>query len=60
VATGAAANHWFDALFNACAAGHGCGVRLVQEQLSEPPPKPELSHDSHISGREWMAFKRRW
>ena len=20
-------NHWFDALYNACAAGHGCGVR---------------------------------
>src|SRR4030095_6573909 len=30
-------NHWFDALYNACVAGHGCGVRLVQE---ERPPAP--------------------
>jgi len=30
-------NHWFDALYNACAAGHPCGVRLVDEQ---PPPEP--------------------
>lgn len=22
-------NHWFDCLYNACAAGHACGVRLV-------------------------------
>jgi hypothetical protein len=25
-------NHWFDALYNACAAGHYCGVRLVAEK----------------------------
>ena len=25
-------NHWFDALYNACAAGHYCGVRLVSEK----------------------------
>jgi phage terminase large subunit GpA-like protein len=25
-------NHWFDALYNACAAGHYGGVRLVEEQ----------------------------
>ena len=24
-------NHWFDALYNACAAGHYCGVRLVED-----------------------------
>ena len=23
-------NHWFDALYNTYAAGHGCNVRLVQ------------------------------
>jgi hypothetical protein len=33
-------NHWFDALYNACAAGSGCGVRLVQEEVAEPPPRP--------------------
>jgi len=31
-------NHWFDALYNACAAAHSCGVKLVEENL--PPPKP--------------------
>ncbi|HJX11106.1 MAG TPA: terminase gpA endonuclease subunit [Candidatus Binatia bacterium] len=24
-------NHWFDALYNACAAGHFCGARLIEE-----------------------------
>ncbi len=31
-------NHWFDALYTACAAGHYCGVRLVDE----PPRKPRV------------------
>ena len=34
-------NHWFDALYNACAAGHFCGVRLVEEPPK--PPKPRLT-----------------
>jgi hypothetical protein len=33
-------SHWFDALYNACAAGHYCGVRLVEEIKPEPKPKP--------------------
>jgi hypothetical protein len=34
-------NHWFDALYNACAAGHLVGVRLVDEQLkSALEPRP--------------------
>jgi len=33
-------NHWFDALYNACAAGHLCGVRLVDELPKEPKPRP--------------------
>ena len=44
-------NHWFDALYNACAAGHGCGVRLVQEESREPP-KIEPSRNSVISARD--------
>ena len=36
-------NHWFDALYNACVAGHGVGVRLVEEhepeQLGSSPVK---------------------
>jgi hypothetical protein len=33
-------NHWFDALYNASAAGHACGVRLVEELVAEPPREP--------------------
>lgn len=32
-------NHWFDALYNACAAGHYCGVRLVREAVRPKEPK---------------------
>jgi hypothetical protein len=31
-------NHWFDALYNACVAGHLGGVRLIQEVRISPPP----------------------
>ena len=31
-------NHWFDALYNACVAGNGCGVKLVQEERPPAPP----------------------
>jgi hypothetical protein len=33
-------NHWFDALYNACAAGSYCGVRLVDKK---PTPRPRLT-----------------
>jgi hypothetical protein len=53
-------NHWFDALYNACVAGHGCGVRLVQEQLQEPAP-PSLPRDNEISVETWANGNRnRW
>ncbi|QDT55930.1 Phage terminase large subunit (GpA) [Caulifigura coniformis] len=31
-------NHWFDALYNACVAGHAAGVRLIREQKVYVPP----------------------
>ena len=34
-------NHWLDALYNACAAGHLAGVRLVEEAPKPAPPRPE-------------------
>ena len=34
-------NHWLDALYNACAAGNLCDVRLVDE--CRPKPEPRLS-----------------
>ena len=30
-------NHWFDAIYNACAAGYFCGVRLVDEAKAKRP-----------------------
>lgn len=33
-------NHWFDALYNACCAAHGCGVRLVEEEREPVDPQP--------------------
>lgn len=36
-------NHWLDALYIACAAGHLCGARLEDEEaepLLETPPEP--------------------
>jgi len=34
-------NHWLDAVYLACTAGHGCGVRLLGEEPSrEPAPRP--------------------
>jgi hypothetical protein len=52
-------NHWFDALYNACAAGHSCGVRLVQEDVPKPPP-PRTDPGNSISVEEWLRPKRRW
>ena len=49
-------NHWFDALYNSCAAGHACNVRLVEEQPrpAPPPPKIESSGYQREDGRPWI------
>jgi hypothetical protein len=56
-------NHWFDALYNACAAGHYCGVRLVGEKRE---PRPRMTLDelrrnamSRPSAREMAEQSRR-
>jgi hypothetical protein len=51
-------NHWLDALYNACAAGHGCGVRLVDEQ---PPALPagRAPRADEITARDWLKY-RKW
>ena len=49
-------NHWFDALYNACVAGHGCGVRLVEEQgIQQPPQTREADADRRISVQDWLT-----
>jgi hypothetical protein len=52
-------NHWFDALYNACAAGHACGVRLVQEQTPEAPGQPPVDWSNRVS-QEWMEQFKDW
>jgi phage terminase large subunit GpA-like protein len=53
-------NHWFDALYNACAAGHACGVKLVDEKVPEPPPSPAMDANRIVS-KEWFNRGRsRW
>ena len=60
-------NHWFDALYNACAAGHFCGVRLMSEP-APPPPKPRetgsiFSAVTRPDGRPWIdteEWQERW
>lgn len=44
-------NHWLDALYNACAAGHYAGVRLIEAQIPKrltmtmvDPPKERKPH----------------
>jgi hypothetical protein len=51
-------NHWFDALYNACAAGHGCEVRLVEEQQAKPAPPPaKPDYDPEFTKR-WIDRAR--
>jgi hypothetical protein len=46
-------NHWFDALYNASAAGHYCGVRLVAEKPKVIPPdqRPTAAQLAGLGGR---------
>lgn len=51
-------NHWFDALYNACAAGYLCGVRLVGETCDAPNRKQTGQGMGHglarPDGRPWI------
>lgn len=55
-------NHWFDALYNACAAGQALGVRLVQEKVAEPKSRrarvPGQDGQS-VSVSQWFENWRR-
>lgn len=44
-------NHWFDALYNACAAGHYCGVRLVDEARQQPKRRLTLAEMQTLANR---------
>jgi hypothetical protein len=52
-------NHWFDALYNACAAGNLCGVRLLGAEVEAAPAPRKQSELSHHEGRpEWVDMQR--
>ena len=61
-------NHWFDALYNACAAGHGSGVRLVEEKPEPAQPRTRIrspyseeNDTPWIDPQEWINRGRdRW
>jgi hypothetical protein len=48
-------NHWLDALYNACCAGHLCGVRLVVDVKPAPPPRQAcVSPEDAEFTRDWV------
>ena len=51
-------NHWFDALYNACAAGHASGVRLLEEERVKPEPRRKLSEIA--AERQGFVDRERW
>jgi hypothetical protein len=57
----AAAEPRFDALYNASAAAHFCGVRLVEEP--EEPPEPSHRRVQVVrreDGRPWIDAEGWW
>jgi len=60
-------NHWLDALYNACAAGHLCGVRLLGgEPVAPQPVRPrgdleaERHRESFVDMQRWNEMTTRW
>ena len=54
-------NHWFDALYNACAAGYLCGARLVTESIRPPKRRPTASEYQaacRADGSPWIDTQR--
>jgi hypothetical protein len=49
-------NHWFDSLYNACCAGHGVGVRLVEKM--KPPPQPRPARRDDLMSGDWLDRMR--
>ncbi len=57
-------NHWLDALYLACVAGHGCGVRLIEEEEPKQAPRPRSTikfggQDESIDLDRFLR-QRRW
>ena len=50
-------NHWFDALYNACAAGHYVGVRLVEDNRRTKRLPPQLRPTAQQLARGLPAWQ---
>ena len=53
-------NHWFDALYNSCVAGYGCGVRLVDEVVPTVPQRVQPERPAGIWPFTDEAMRDRW
>lgn len=56
-------NHWFDALYNACVAGHHAGVRLIEGPKAPPRKYGKLSDmawQKHEERQTWFGEQRKW
>ena len=51
-------NHWFDALYNACAAGHGAGVRLVEEPAPPPASAQTYGPNIWVDYAKWKEYQK--
>ena len=63
-------NHWLDALYNACAAGHLAGVRLIDSPATAPRPQRKYGKLSELQeakrleaardDQRWDEMTHRW
>ncbi len=60
-------NHWLDALYNACAAGHLVGVRLLEQKSRQPPTSwlklsslQSQQRGSSFDSEKWRGMNERW
>jgi hypothetical protein len=53
-------NHWLDALYNACAAGHLCGVRLLGGKSTTTQPARRYGVLSDREGGPEFVDMQRW
>ena len=56
-------NHWFDALYNACAAGYFCGARLLGETVKRQTVRRSAIINAGMrqpDGRPWVDVEGWW
>lgn len=52
-------NHWLDSTYDACVAGHGVGIRLVEE-AAKPAPPPPRDETNVIDPRKYLRGRPKW